>query len=220
MPRRKAFTLIELLVVIAIIAILAAILFPVFARAREQARKTSCTSNLRQIGTALQMYLQDYDETFPFLSWNNGNTLGLHWLDSTAPYIKNDNVWRCPSSNNDADWAGQWNAVNGFVQHYASYTWNESATWTAKIAACSNVSNTFLIMDKGNSLCFTAWYDWVGRTQKGPNGPGPHGDGKNVGFVDGHVKFMQYQSIVTKDQLSSSGVNPNPNSPYYSYLTN
>ena len=78
--RKRAFTLIELLVVIAIIAILAAILFPVFARAREQARKTTCLSNLKEIGTASLMYVQDYDETFPWLMQdgrNNDDNTGL-----------------------------------------------------------------------------------------------------------------------------------------------
>jgi prepilin-type N-terminal cleavage/methylation domain-containing protein/prepilin-type processing-associated H-X9-DG protein len=86
MSRRTGFTLIELLVVIAIIAILAAILFPVFAQAREQGRKTGCASNLRQIGVALSMYVQDFDEQFP----NTGNThlwMGRYWRWPLAPYL-------------------------------------------------------------------------------------------------------------------------------------
>jgi prepilin-type N-terminal cleavage/methylation domain-containing protein len=97
MKRRSlsGFTLIELLVVIAIIAILAAILFPVFAQAREKARQSSCASNLKQLGTAVLMYTQDYDETYP-------TGIQQDWWDSTwyrvtASYIKNDGVFRCPS---------------------------------------------------------------------------------------------------------------------------
>jgi prepilin-type N-terminal cleavage/methylation domain-containing protein/prepilin-type processing-associated H-X9-DG protein len=94
--RRRGFTLIELLVVIAIIAILAAILFPVFAQAREKARQTSCLSNTKQIGTAVQMYIQDYDETFPF-SDNFGVKIAgspvqggyQYWGDAIFPYTKN-----------------------------------------------------------------------------------------------------------------------------------
>jgi prepilin-type N-terminal cleavage/methylation domain-containing protein/prepilin-type processing-associated H-X9-DG protein len=92
---RKAFTLIELLVVIAIIAILAAILFPVFAKAREAARATQCRSNLKQIGTGLQMYSQDYDEIFPGRSQLYG-----HWGYAVQPYIKNYAVFQCPSNSN------------------------------------------------------------------------------------------------------------------------
>jgi prepilin-type N-terminal cleavage/methylation domain-containing protein len=100
MPNRRAFTLIELLVVIAIIAILAAILFPVFARAREQARKITCISNLKQLGTSVTMYAQDYDEHLPnnwagkkdTMLWNDLGGSGL--MD---PYLKNRKIWFCPS---------------------------------------------------------------------------------------------------------------------------
>src|SRR5687768_7397049 len=92
--KRIGFTLIELLVVIAIIAILAAILFPVFARAREAARKASCQSNLKQIGSAWLMYVQDYDETTPQNTWSNGGG-AYHPVVAHArlqPYIKNTAV--------------------------------------------------------------------------------------------------------------------------------
>jgi prepilin-type N-terminal cleavage/methylation domain-containing protein len=84
---RRGFTLIELLVVIAIIAILAAILFPVFAQAREAARKTTCTSNLKQVGIAFGLYTQDYDETFPWAASNLG-TPTTTWYDLVEPYVK------------------------------------------------------------------------------------------------------------------------------------
>jgi prepilin-type N-terminal cleavage/methylation domain-containing protein/prepilin-type processing-associated H-X9-DG protein len=105
---RDGFTLIELLVVIAIIAILAAILFPVFAQARDQARQTTCLSNMKQLGTALMMYGQDYDETLP--SWPfRGGAAGLFtdprfrvwsyavWVDALMPYVKNKDVFACPN---------------------------------------------------------------------------------------------------------------------------
>lgn len=91
----RAFTLIELLVVIAIIAILAAILFPVFAQAREKARETVCISNLRQIGLAAHMYTQDYDEDYPLVNISYW-ALQPSLLSSLDPYIKNHQIWSCP----------------------------------------------------------------------------------------------------------------------------
>ncbi len=98
---KSAFTLIELLVVIAIIAILAAILFPVFARARENARRSSCQSNLKQIGIGVMQYVQDYDEKYPQAYWykNDTNSGGgyVHVSAMIQPYLKSEQIWKCPS---------------------------------------------------------------------------------------------------------------------------
>ncbi len=111
MQSRKAFTLIELLVVIAIIAILAAILFPVFAQAREKARAISCLSNMNQLGLAMQMYQQDYDETFPYWSWWNSysgghgpapNNISSFWSNAIFPYVKSAGVYNCPDNNDQS----------------------------------------------------------------------------------------------------------------------
>jgi prepilin-type N-terminal cleavage/methylation domain-containing protein len=124
--RKPAFTLIELLVVIAIIAILTAILFPVFARVREKGRQTVCLSNLKQIRTAAMLYMQDYDDAFPFVLCFSGNAVGdanigdgnkQPWLRGVtgaepqfrlvtlvSPYVRNENVWYCPSVGPDFRW--------------------------------------------------------------------------------------------------------------------
>ncbi len=102
---KRAFTLIELLVVIAIIAILAAILFPIFAQAREKARAISCLSNTKQLGLGLMMYVQDYDETYPWaFFWNtstNFNHDGYLWSSQRCiqPYIKNKDIYKCPDDS-------------------------------------------------------------------------------------------------------------------------
>src|SRR5579871_6641382 len=105
--RKRAFTLIELLVVIAIIAILAAILFPVFAQAREKARATSCLSNMKQISLGVLMYVQDYDENFPLANFYDLNTYpsydanAYEWSSQRCigPYIKNGDIFRCPDDS-------------------------------------------------------------------------------------------------------------------------
>jgi prepilin-type N-terminal cleavage/methylation domain-containing protein/prepilin-type processing-associated H-X9-DG protein len=139
-PRRPCgFTLIELLVVIAIIAILAAILFPVFAQAREKARQASCLSNSKQVALAVTMYVQDYDETFPF-GIPNWDWPVQTWQSNVQPYIKNLQIWLCPSdsvvrpawSGPPFSYAGNaiacwdWKVANAWVYHGV---FNNMQTW-------------------------------------------------------------------------------------------
>lgn len=130
--RRKGFTLIELLVVIAIIAILAAILFPVFAKAREKARQASCTSNTKQIGLAEQQYAQDYDETYSG-AWKDfayGSRVGFAQL--IYPYVKSSQIFLCPSAGTDQSQMVRWyywdwpqgHAANPDVQAGSAYAYN------------------------------------------------------------------------------------------------
>jgi prepilin-type N-terminal cleavage/methylation domain-containing protein len=101
-PTVRGFTLIELLVVIAIISLLAAILFPVFGRARENARRASCQSNLKQIGLGLLQYIGDYDDTMPFSffgSAGNSDAANYKWMDAIYPYVKNEQIFTCPSDS-------------------------------------------------------------------------------------------------------------------------
>jgi prepilin-type N-terminal cleavage/methylation domain-containing protein/prepilin-type processing-associated H-X9-DG protein len=132
-PSARGFTLIELLVVIAIIAILAAILFPVFAQAREKARQTACLSNLKQIGTGIYMYVQDYDERYPHADYalpagslsplnpqaSGGFALRVNhykWQSWIVPYVKNSGVFFCPSRPRDqAAWDINGEIKNGFA---------------------------------------------------------------------------------------------------------
>ncbi|MEA3376451.1 MAG: DUF1559 domain-containing protein [Armatimonadota bacterium] len=102
LSKRRGFTLIELLVVIAIIAILAAMLFPVFSQAREKARQTSCLSNMKQIGLAMMMYMDDYDDQFCKVTCSQGPA-PYKWFDPIDPYLKNKQILFCPSLRGQSD---------------------------------------------------------------------------------------------------------------------
>jgi prepilin-type N-terminal cleavage/methylation domain-containing protein/prepilin-type processing-associated H-X9-DG protein len=168
MKRKAGFTLIELLVVIAIIAVLAAILFPVFGRARENARRASCQSNLKQIGLGILQYTQDYDEAM-IASWygdsdvvsDNGDN--YKWMDALQPYVKSTQLFDCPSSqapryvvrstpnygsyvtNNGYYESGD--AVNPPVSDYGGSTAVPTPIGRTLLASIVTPSTTALVMD-------------------------------------------------------------------------
>ena len=151
--RRSAFTLIELLVVIAIIAILAAILFPVFAQAREKARQIACISDARQLATANAMYTQDYDEMLlPSTNYGVPTSDPLRiWPAMVQPYVKNEGVFLCPSASNAAfaaSWSVRGNAPIGY-NGLAGYDPNgvEAPTSVAALASLDEPSRTVLLAD-------------------------------------------------------------------------
>lgn len=159
----RAFTLIELLVVIAIIAILAAILFPVFGRARENARRSSCQSNLKQIGLGIMQYTQDYDETFPLIYFATTGS-SMNWARSTQPYIKSTQVFICPSGPSSPPTgapstvvgSGYWSGP-GAAYFYYTYGYNANLSFPASsltaspisLAAVTNTSSTVMVTDIG-----------------------------------------------------------------------
>ncbi len=189
---RKGFTLIELLVVIAIIAILAAILFPVFARAREAARATSCASNLKQLGTAVAMYVQDYDGRF----LNGGQTPTTCPLFKLEAYTKNRQIWVCPSDDNAT--------VRAMTDPLrSSYNFNNQLAGDADGAIYRPADLVVTHDSDPGELGWTEGNTWdSGATTDWPhvrgNGNGRnsyllpwfqrHNGGFNVLFYDGHVK--------------------------------
>ena len=210
--RSDAFTLIELLVVIAIIAILAAILFPVFARARENARKSNCQSNLKQIGTGLLQYVQDYDETVPWgaeISWSAAAGQSGFFAIALQPYIKNWQVFQCPSL--PAAYTGTWRVVG---YQTASYGYN-MLLGANSMASFSQVADTICAMDARN-----AWLDNVGNIYSrvgcgfyGGNTTQPtdwHMDGVNVAYLNGHVKWSKLSGINWNNFLWDRQVSTHP----------
>ncbi len=214
MQRRKAFTLIELLVVIAIIAILAAILFPVFSQAREKARQSSCLSNMKQIGLAMMMYLQDYDYTSMRDTFWTFDRPGYCWNGMLQPYVKNKGIFKCPSHGlpaNALDWDNTQNydpwleyrgksygiSVYGIVQCVVTPdgTWNtETLKYPAERIAFYEVK-----ANDGSGWGDNAW--WVyqsGQPDGGPEGQRlafRHNDGMNTIHMDGHAKYYTKQFL-------------------------
>jgi prepilin-type N-terminal cleavage/methylation domain-containing protein/prepilin-type processing-associated H-X9-DG protein len=199
---KRGFTLIELLVVIAIIAILAAILFPVFARAREMARSSACLSNLKQLAMGWNMYTQDNDELFP--SYHSSQT-GYEYVGSNGwkkifPYVKNLGVFDCPSSPDlaPANTDAAWNSYDG------NYAWNYDGLngSVGSLAKFEKVADTYLCFDSGDQAAIIGDNNWAGLMEEldkdwdsGKEGPNRHNTRMNVAFLDGHVKSMDLRSF-------------------------
>jgi prepilin-type N-terminal cleavage/methylation domain-containing protein/prepilin-type processing-associated H-X9-DG protein len=209
-PRRatRAFTLIELLVVIAIIAILAGILFPAFAKARERARQTSCLSNVRQISAALQMYADDFDETYPRVAscvWNQGSwdmMVFQPWRPVLEPYTRNQQVFYCPSSlaprsrytsDTDSDYA-----LNGYFASATTMAWFPDHSQVICFAERSNNPE----YDCHEAFCESVTYSpWEEDCFWPHLQPDRHNGGSNYGFADGHVKWYRWESTMEPKNL-------------------
>lgn len=200
--RRKGFTLIELLVVIAIIAILAAILLPVFARARENARKSTCTNNMKQIASAVVQYCQDYDSRYPFVR-NVPNGIFVPWQFLIQPYLKSTNVMACPSNRRNAEMYGgdcaspgppgfsiarsyAWATSNGDnpASNGFSYGWGAVPPLESQI-----ISPTQMITVTESTGDCTDNCAWCGGNATGHLGMSV------FAFCDGHVKASKWAAI-------------------------
>lgn len=221
--RRSAFTLIELLVVIAIIAILAAILFPVFAQAREKARTISCLSNFKQLGTALSMYLQDYDERV-LPRYNACPSTGpaatpdasLLWTATIQPYVKNKQIMVCPSAQN-SKFGDTWNTRSfiseGYNQTISGWYWTNSPPSNPTcgepilptLSRISYPAKNVMFADSVSGDLASGYRGYLfGNT--GMNIPynsasagsfaARHTEGTNLTFFDGHAKWYKGTTLL------------------------
>ncbi len=212
---RRGFTLIELLVVIAIIAILAAILFPVFARAREKARQTSCLSNVKEIALAALMYEQDYDER-TVMGWGGGAGSEpcpgrrAAYRMRIYPYVKNMQLFECPSSSLGCRHYGInpniHNRKVADIQYPAQVCYfAEAARWNTPVPG-DRLDPVSWGKPDTNAHWQTAW---PGSSQYEGTGCNPctrrpyavHNEGLNVGFCDGHAKWLKGSVVVTDTSL-------------------
>jgi len=218
--KRRGFTLIELLVVIAIIAILAAILFPVFSRAREQARKAACASNLKEIGLALRMYSQDWDEKIvPMYVWNPQNGERRWWMVLIQPYLKNYQILHCPSCQYDGWCVGiscetfgddnrlpleqrhRYFGGYGYNWYWTGAPTDNANTLNMSEAALSRPSEIVAVSDSAcvvtgpNPSIGIDFYAWLNGFP-GSDNVRRHNGGANYLFYDGHVKFSTPEKMI------------------------
>jgi len=215
---QNGFTLIELLVVIAIISILAAILFPVFARTRENARRASCSSNLKQIGLGIMQYVQDYDEHYPLYRSNTaGNATPSNpygWADEIQPYVKSTQIFQCPSESGAAAVGATGSAFAGQADptqsSYTDYSYNMMLSSDnggnydrgISMAALTQVSLTVMALDE-HPYTASNWAWGCGSLSACSPFPAGlakvwdattanrHLGGVNIAFADGHVKWSK-----------------------------
>ena len=202
---QRGFTLIELLVVIAIIAILAAILFPAFARARENARRASCQSNLKQIGLGIMQYTQDYDETYPLLT-----TLVTYtptWRELIQPYTKSIQVFSCPSNpeNKSLVFGTTMNMPVSYNANGSVFMFNvvSNVGWfPAKLAQLDQPSQTVLVGEDGTSDRADAeGFRWDQNNLADKWFFVGHLATMNMLYADGHVKAMALGRSVAPKNL-------------------
>ncbi len=196
---KRGFTLIELLVVIAIIAILAAILFPVFARAREKARQTSCLNNCKNMALANVMYSGDYDDYLvpTYIRWPSagGGWAGYaYWTDLLQPYIKNLQIYRCPSSDPPAWPRGS----SGFLDYGINYylVGSPSSASFIKAAEIKYPAETLVIAESAwteNTDDYHTSNAYCVQISPHPARfiPARHNGGAHIVYVDGHAKWHQ-----------------------------
>ncbi len=217
--RRKGFTLIELLVVIAIIAILAAILFPVFAKAREKSLAASCLSNLKQIGLAFVMYSTDYDSCY-LPSWIPLNTPcgGDVWGNLLYPYIKNDGVFHCPADKyGQYEWHYGMDPNTGCPDCRMAYGYNSAYSgagpehdgpgraWRGgviKITAVVAPSECLWCADSRwyNPSSYGYRYRYTIQLKNAAAWPEwRHNDGCNASFMDGHAKWYSRDYLLSSE---------------------